>query len=102
MPAAANAPFPKSKYSVISHATYCNVCGEPLSGNLNRQGYRSGTLAAPKAGRNETIKDGLSEPAPVPEGTPIAHWIIRRRIGKGAMGVVYEAHHQDLNAAVAI
>jgi uncharacterized RDD family membrane protein YckC len=40
--------------------------------------------------------------ASLPPSTPLAHYVVRRRIGSGAMGTVYEAHDGSLDRTVAI
>jgi len=38
----------------------------------------------------------------LPPGTRLAHYVIRREIGVGAMGTVYEAHDTSLDRSVAV
>jgi uncharacterized RDD family membrane protein YckC len=60
----------------------------------------------PPGGRLSAPVDSLAVTPPSPEslpaGTRLAHYELRRMLGRGAMGAVYEAHDTSLDRSVAI
>jgi serine/threonine-protein kinase len=79
----------------------CRTCGNPLPEGL-KQCPRDGTPADqnPVEGQEASWESTVRKDIMV--GQRIGEYVVRRRIGSGGMGVVYEGEHPDIGRKVAI
>jgi tRNA A-37 threonylcarbamoyl transferase component Bud32 len=78
----------------------------PVPGKASTLSLPPDTRCGPKPIPPETLDDLSSQeqPTALPEGTPerIGRFLIRRALGEGAFGIVYQAHDPQLDRLVAL
>ncbi|WP_309890179.1 protein kinase domain-containing protein, partial [Archangium sp.] len=79
----------------------CRTCGNPLPEGL-KQCPRDGTPADPNPFDEEPASWESTVRKDIMVGQRIGEYVVRRRIGSGGMGVVYEGEHPDIGRKVAI
>ena len=83
-----------------SPANVCKACGTPIVaaaplGHCPKCLVGLGLL-------DESVEPAGGKPESVPQNRQFAGYLLLRQIGKGGMGVVYEARHIQLRRAVAL
>ena len=79
-----------------SHLDVCPACGRPLSGSLDTETAPASEVP-PAAAAQTTVY-----PNPDEAPTHLGEFRILRRLGRGGMGAVYEAHQESMHRKVAL
>src|SRR5262245_46874745 len=81
---------PEQRAAIEAHTAECDSCRRLVSELVRRSGVARGTPAP------------ALEPRDIAEGTRVGRYVVRERIGTGAMGAVYAAFDPELDRPIAL